>query len=242
MIDYFIQKSYPELPTWKLLIGMLTSSREQDIRASVYCLLLMTNTNRRHWRSILDTNGIDRLCDLLKKYALTLNAPAVVPAGKQQTASGDDDDDQDEGDENMSEKQAEMKRKADAESLTLNTISVLCNLADQTEVKERLSSTDGLFGVLSKILSLSPNEDIQSRVSILIGDVASVVSDNQSALAKHGCLSKLLELLTHNVEDLLINTVNAIEIMCLNNAENQNFCADNAVFLSFMDILRLNSG
>ena len=221
---------------------MLTSSREQDTRECVRCLQLMTNTNRKHWRSILKANGIDRLCDILKKYANTVSPDKSTlqqqQLQKKRISTRIEDENDEEADQNLKKQQLE-----DLESLTLNTISVLCNLADQIEIKEKLSSTDGLIAVLTRILTASGNEDIQSRVSILIADVASIESDNKSKFAQQGCLARLIDLLRQSAtEDLLINTVNALEIVCLGNVDNQNFCANNGVFLCFMDLLNLNSG
>lgn len=190
---------------------MLSSSKEDDKQACVKCLQLLTNNNRKYWQSILDAGGIDRLCDILKKYALLLDSDRK-------------------------------KLTAQLETITLNAISVLCNLSDQPEIKEKLSEIKDLTGVFIKILSNSTNEDIQSRVSILIADISSIDDQNKTKFAQQGCIGKLLELLDRNVEDLLVNTVNAIEIVCLDNVDNQNFCANNGVFLSFIDLLDLNSG
>lgn len=205
---------------------MLDNTREKDCKRCVYCLKLMTNINRMYWRFILDTNGIDCLCDILRKYANILSAQP----------SANEKYEKNNFFKNTLEEQNEL------EVLALDTISVLCNLADQYEIKEKLNQTRGLLEILTKIICLSSNEDIQSRVSILIADVASIDHRNNSILATHGCLIRLLKLLKKSSEDLLINTINAIEVLCLDNVENQNFCANNGIFLSFMELLKLDSG
>lgn len=217
-----IETSSLELPTWSLLIEMLKSGRARDSVASVCCLKRMTNTSQMNWRSILDAGGVECLCEILKKYVTKLVS------------------DEKANEKNVLEKNSVEQKEID--NFTLDTISVLCNLADQREVKQKLSDTNGFLEMLTKIICLSPNEDIQSRVSILIADVASIHHRNKSILAAHGCLSRLLELLNKNSEDLLINSVNAIEILCINEEANQNFCANNGVFQSFMDLLQLDSG
>lgn len=224
-----IEKSYSELPTWKLMIDMLKSNRDLDNKACVNCLKLMTNKTRVHWRSILDANGSDRLCDILKRYVTKLSPPVVQVENKNKSQT-------------LANASSANENRKELEELTCDAISVLCNLADQYEIKEKLSQTSGLLEMLTKIVCLSPNEDIQSRVSILIADVASIDQRNKSTLASHGCLSRLLDLLNKSPEDLLINTVNAIEVLCLDNVDNQTFCARNGAFESFMDLLQLNSG
>lgn len=120
---------------------------------------------------------------------------------------------------------------------------MLCNLADQLEIKQKLSTVDNFVAVLAKILTGSTHDDILSRATILIADVASFDPVNKVKFAQHGCLPRLLNILaTTRVEDLLINTVNAVEVICGGNVDNQTFCAQNRIFISFIDLLGLNSG
>ena len=124
----------------------------------------------------------------------------------------------------------------------LNTLTVLCNLSDQLEIKQTLSRTKDMADILINILALSGNEDMESRVAILIGDIASVDEGNKILLAEKGCLPKLIKLLENDSEDVLVNAVNALEIMTKNNIKNQNFCCQNGVLNSLVALLTLNSG
>ena len=96
--------------------------------------------------------------------------------------------------------------------------------------------------MLSKLLIYSENEDMQSRVCILISDVASANEKFRAIFVEQGCLEKLLSLLDSDAEDLLVNAVNSIEILCKNNIKNQNYCCENGVLESFTSLLELNSG
>ena len=92
------------------------------------------------------------------------------------------------------------------------------------------------------MLIYSENEDMQSRVCILLSDVASAEEKFRAIFVEQGCLDKLLSLLDSDAEDLLVNAVNSIEILCKNNIKNQNYCCENGILESFTALLELNSG
>ena len=96
--------------------------------------------------------------------------------------------------------------------------------------------------VLSKLLIYSDNEDMQSRVCILLSDVASAEEKYRGIFVEQGCLDKLLSLLDSDAEDLLVNAVNSIEILCKNNLKNQNYCCEQGIMENFSSLLELNSG
>jgi hypothetical protein len=212
VVNYFIANSFPQLPAWKILIDMLNSSKEEDKQASVRCLQLLTNHNKKYWNAILDAGGIEKLFEILKRYAASLLV-------------------------------ADKAKANEWESITLNAITVLCNLSDQMEIKQRLSGIKDLLDCLIKVINHTSNVEIQSGIAILLADISSIDEENKERLANLGCLDRLLQLLLNSdVEDLLVNTVNAIEILCLNNVKNQNYCCENGIFLRFIDLLELNSG
>lgn len=208
IVDHFITNQYPQLPTWKLLINMLSSEKDQDRQASVKCLQKLTNQNKKFWPAIISAGGIEKLCALMRNYASNISKES---------------------------------KKSHEELIALSALSVLCNLSDQFEIKQRLGEIKDLITILLKILDHSLNDDLDSRVAILIADVASVDDSYKVMFAQNGCLDKLLRLLDSEFEDLLVNAVNAIEIMCKNNLDNQNYCTDNGIFENFIGILDLNS-
>lgn len=189
---------------------MLSSEKEVDRLASVKCLQLLTNQNKKFWSAILNAGGIEKLCSIMRKYASNLVQNS--------------------------------KKNTNEESITVNAISVLCNLSDQIEIKQRVGEIKDLTAILIKILEQSSNDDLHSRVAILIADVVSVDENYKIQFAQQGCLDKLIGLLDSEYEDLLVNAVNAIEIMCKDNEEIQNFCAEKGIFESFLTIIDLNSG
>lgn len=117
--------------------------------------------------------------------------------------------------------------------------SVLCNISDHSEVRIALSAAKAapiLIGLLA-----SPLDDIQSRASIVISDLA-CVEDNQNLVAELGGIPPLVALLDSDLEDVLVNAVNAVRVLCSGNATNQQVFAENGVVEPLVEFLTTNSG
>jgi hypothetical protein len=136
------------------------------------------------------------------------------------------------GDETIAKKQL---------SLTYTTLSVLCNISDSNRIKERLSTIKDVSIILYRLLN-SKMVDIKSRAAILIADIGCISTENCDLFADVGCLEALIKLLESDCEDLLVNSINCIDVLCQNNQKNQQTCASIGVFLYFVDLLNLNSG
>ena len=67
-----------------------------------------------------------------------------------------------------------------------------------------------MCSILVKLLEPNNLDDVQSRAAILIADVASVTLQNRCTFAQLGCLEKLIRLLDSEVEDVLVNAINAL--------------------------------
>ena len=245
IIEYFIQNKYAQLDPWKILIEMLDKSIDDDKEASSRCLNILTNQNKSIWPSILKSGGIEKLCSILRKYSIQLTTPPDEGSAPAQSVVT----------KPVAQQRVLVKNKTGVKfelpdpvpinqqtQITLNSLSVLCNLSDETEIKQRLCGIKDLSTILIKIMETSPNEDIQSRVAILLGDMASLDESTKVSFAEKNCLDKLMHLLDSDLEDLLVNSVNAIEIICKNNAKNQSYCCENGIFEKFIMLMQLNSG
>jgi len=48
---------------------MLISTKEEDILASVKCLQILTYSNKKYWKSVIQFGAIEKLCVILKKFS-----------------------------------------------------------------------------------------------------------------------------------------------------------------------------
>ena len=101
--------------------------------------------------------------------------------------------------------------------------SVLCNISEQTEVRQALTRCSS-GPILIKLLS-SPVDDIQSRAAIILSDLA-CVEGNQELIASENGIEPLVNLMDSELEDVLVNAVNAIRVLCENNFTNKTAVSD----------------
>ncbi|KAK6172108.1 hypothetical protein SNE40_018060 [Patella caerulea] len=173
ILEYLIEWNNPDIPVWKILVGMLRDESLVKQDAGVKCLEVLSTSKSHHWKAILHADGIPALVDLLN---------------------------------------------TDNDEIQTVAASVLCNISEHHDI--RFALTRCLAGpILIKLLG-SSIDDIQSRAAIILSDLASV-EGNQDNIASNGGIPPLVHLLDSELEDVLVNTVNAIRVMCLNNAENQ---------------------
>ena len=119
--------------------------------------------------------------------------------------------------------------------------SVLCNISENDPVRRSL--TDAHAGpILIQLLSSSVDE-IQSRAAIILSDIA-CVDDNQDYLAEQGSIPALINLLESELEDVLVNAVNAIRVLCTGNPVNQTAVAQHDGLEPLVEFLgdTVNSG
>jgi hypothetical protein len=236
---------YPQLPTWKFLISMLSSTKPNDMESSVKCLQILTYSNKKYWRSVLEYGAVEKMCNILKQYAsdlLNLNDKVTKINGQINSLPAETDKEVYlalREDIKAAHEEILPQKKVD---IAVNTLSVLCNLCDQMEVKVCLSEVKDLCEFVMKILRFAQNEDVESRIAILISDIVNANEAFKSQLADRGCLDLLMKLLDRDTEDLLVNVVNAIETLCKGNLYNQDYCCDKGILALLINLLYLNSG
>jgi ankyrin repeat protein len=255
IIDYFIINPYPQIDTWKILINMLSSENDLDIQASVKSLLLLTNMNKKFCKAIIDAGGVHKLCGIIRSFSDKVKPTIEKDLGKSSTKVAA------EAAAAAAQKEKQRIAKMNAykeflssdkihtasnfkqkETITLDCLSVLCNISDEKEVKLMLNSISDVDTILLNILDFSANEDMQSRACILLGDIASLSNDVRVELGKKGSLPKLLKQLKSDKEDLLVNATNTLEIICKENEDNQVYCCENGILESFLYLIKLDSG
>ena len=82
---------------------------------------------------------------------------------------------------------------------------------------------------------------IQARAAIVLSDLG-CTDDNQNALVAQGALSALVSALESELEDVLVNAVNAIRVLCMNHRGNQLEVARCGAVEPLVEFLSINSG
>ncbi|XP_005090203.1 ankyrin and armadillo repeat-containing protein [Aplysia californica] len=114
--------------------------------------------------------------------------------------------------------------------------SVLCNTSENYEIRLALSKAKA-GPILIQLLS-SEVDDIQSRAAIILSDIA-CIEGNQTLIADNGGIAPLVNLLDSELEDVLVNAVNAIRVLCNGNQCNQDAvaqCGGLEPLVEFLDV------
>lgn len=128
---------------------------------------------------------------------------------------------------------------SDNEVLQSVAASVIVNISEHAEVRHALTAAKAA-PILIQLLN-SPDDNIQSRVAIILSDIASV-QGNQSLIADEGGIPPLIHLMDSELEEVLINTVNAVRVLCAGNPPNQDAVAENGGIAFLREFLTLDSG
>ncbi|XP_065929233.1 ankyrin and armadillo repeat-containing protein isoform X4 [Magallana gigas] len=127
---------------------------------------------------------------------------------------------------------------SDNEVLQSVAASVIVNISEHAEVRHALTAAKAA-PILIQLLN-SPDDNIQSRVAIILSDIASV-QGNQSLIADEGGIPPLIHLMDSELEEVLINTVNAVRVLCAGNPPNQDAVAENGGIAFLREFLTLDS-
>ncbi|XP_056008070.1 ankyrin and armadillo repeat-containing protein-like isoform X2 [Ostrea edulis] len=116
--------------------------------------------------------------------------------------------------------------------------SVVVNISEHQEIRKALTKAKAA-PILIQLLN-SPDDNIQSRVAIILSDIASI-QGNQSLIADEGGIPPLINLMDSELEEVLINTVNAVRVLCAGNPLNQDAVAENGGITFLREFLTLDS-
>ncbi|CAF4234575.1 unnamed protein product, partial [Rotaria sp. Silwood2] len=125
-------------------------------------------------------------------------------------------------------------------NLILSTLSVLCNISTNTEVRLAISTAEeNLSDMFSNLLKLN-NDEIRSKTSILIADICFVPS-NQERFLESEAIIGLSRMLDSSIEDVLVNACNAVDLLCRKNEFMQNELAKYGIIEKLTELLALDS-
>ena len=203
-----------------------------DIRkkdAAVKCLEVMSTSDPQHWQDILQSGlsnsmtallpetmlsssfrkpftsacTCTRFCCLWDVRYLRCTVPSILPPGGVPALV--------------------KLLEVDNEEVQSVAASVLCNISEHDPVRRALTSS-GAARILIALLG-SHVDEIQSRAAIILSDLA-CVEENQANIASLNGIPPLVNLLESELEDVLVNAVNAVRVLCSGNAHNQTLVAE----------------
>ncbi|XP_034285200.1 ankyrin and armadillo repeat-containing protein isoform X2 [Pantherophis guttatus] len=98
------------------------------------------------------------------------------------------------------------------------TLGVLSNISTHDLIVRAFVEAGGI-PVLIKLLSMEEPE-LLSRCAVFLYDIAQL-DNNQVIIAELGGIPALINLLQYDLQDLLVNVMSCIRVLCKNNKENQ---------------------
>ncbi|XP_067844278.1 ankyrin and armadillo repeat-containing protein [Heptranchias perlo] len=124
------------------------------------------------------------------------------------------------------------------ETLQCIAAAVLCNLSNYLPVCHSIINS-GIIPVLIESLH-SQHPELQSRCSVILYDIAQI-DDNASLIASLGAIPPLVKILNSEIEDVLINAIKCIQILCMNNPVNQTLVAKEGAIPLLVVLLNVTS-
>ncbi|XP_077970650.1 ankyrin and armadillo repeat-containing protein-like isoform X1 [Styela clava] len=202
VLEYFIRRlnqnpPVKSLPVWDIVVGMLKSSSVKRQDAALRCLEMLLHRTPAYWSDLLSAGAVLPLVSLL-------NSDKKIKASDNLSTSHCDS----------------------VVPIRSLACSVICLMSENDKVRREVTSA----GAITTLIELlSPNGEsaasviceLQSRSSVVLSDLA-CVDDNAAKIAKHGGILPLVNLLQHDVVDVLVNAVNTIRSLCQGDIEGDN--------------------
>uniref|UniRef100_A0A8C0JYS8 Ankyrin and armadillo repeat containing n=1 Tax=Canis lupus dingo TaxID=286419 RepID=A0A8C0JYS8_CANLU len=106
--------------------------------------------------------------------------------------------------------------------LQCKTVGLLSNLSTRASVVRAVVAAGGVPALLGLLASDEP--ELHSRCAVILYDVAQL--ENKDVIARYNGIPTLISLLKLNIENVLINVMNCIRVLCMGNEQNQRAVRD----------------
>ncbi|KAM4626878.1 ankyrin and armadillo repeat-containing protein [Discoglossus pictus] len=113
--------------------------------------------------------------------------------------------------------------KSEEVNLECLASGVMSNISYHVPVSKAIVEAGAIPVLITLLRSQQP--ELQSRCSVILADIAQV-DGNQSVIAEMDGISPLVELLNEELEDVLVNVINCIRVLCIKNPANQKAVKD----------------
>ena len=167
VIEYFIRLNHRHVPTWRILVDLIYHPDVAMKRATVQCLHAMTTHGEEFWHPLLETGRVNLIDAKRSNARLSFF----------NTADGI--------------KRLIVSLKSTDNGLLLSTLSVLCNISTNAEVRRAISNVNENLSEMFSNLLKSTNDEIRSKTAILIADICFIPSNQVTTLSMRRAISPL---------------------------------------------------
>uniref|UniRef100_A0A2K6LKT7 Ankyrin and armadillo repeat containing n=1 Tax=Rhinopithecus bieti TaxID=61621 RepID=A0A2K6LKT7_RHIBE len=101
--------------------------------------------------------------------------------------------------------------------LQCKTVGLLSNISTHKRAVHALVEAGGIPSLINLLVCDEP--EVQSRCAVILYDIAQC--ENKDVIAKYNGISSLINLLNLNIENVLVNVMNCIRVLCIGNENNQ---------------------
>uniref|UniRef100_A0A8C4MR19 Ankyrin and armadillo repeat containing n=1 Tax=Equus asinus TaxID=9793 RepID=A0A8C4MR19_EQUAS len=106
--------------------------------------------------------------------------------------------------------------------LQCKTVGLLSNISIHTSVVRAIVDAGGIPALINLLVSDEP--ELHSRCAVILYDIAQL--ENKDVIAKYNGIPALINLLQFNIENVLVNVMNCIRVLCIGNKDNQRAVRD----------------
>ncbi|KAL4662270.1 hypothetical protein H8957_014740 [Semnopithecus entellus] len=101
--------------------------------------------------------------------------------------------------------------------LQCKTVGLLSNISTHKRAVHALVEAGGIPSLINLLVCDEP--EVQSRCAVILYDIAQC--ENKDVIAKYNGIPSLINLLNLNIENVLVNVMNCIRVLCIGNENNQ---------------------
>ncbi|XP_054555903.1 ankyrin and armadillo repeat-containing protein isoform X4 [Talpa occidentalis] len=107
-------------------------------------------------------------------------------------------------------------------NLQCKTVGLLSNISTHKKIVHAIVEAGGIPALINLLVSNEP--ELHSRCAIILYDIAQ--HENKDVIAKYNGIPALINLLKVDIEDVLVNVMSCIRVLCMGNESNQRAMRD----------------
>ncbi|XP_042805367.1 ankyrin and armadillo repeat-containing protein isoform X5 [Panthera leo] len=106
--------------------------------------------------------------------------------------------------------------------LQCKTVGLLSNISTHANIVHAIVEAGGIPALINLLVSDEP--ELHSRCAVILYDIAQL--ENKDVIATCNGIPALISLLKLNIENVLVNVMNCIRVLCMGNEQNQRAVRD----------------